>query len=310
RSRSTAPARIRCGPGSGASGAACWASVRSSGTSPSSWSAATDRCCRGMRRRWRRERCADRSRPPWAERRPPAAAPGQVTMVTGTGVPASTFCDTEPSSTPLIPLVPRDPITITSALRLAAAFRMFSATSPTSSTNSTFTFLRASSFRAGPSIRAKLSAWWASAASAPILRAAPGNSESSTATTVSVPLRKALHSASACWSARVLASLPSTGTRIFIVLHPPREHGFYAGASPAGVARRAPGACTDPGEARRRRDGLLLDEGALEYVIARGADARRGGEPAPVQERAEVGQHLWAAADHGAVPGRVERLKA
>src|SRR5690606_30373173 len=132
----------------------------------------------------------------------------------------------------------------------------------------------------------------------------------STATTVSVPLRKALHSASACWSARVLASLPSTGTRIFIGLHPPREHGFYAGASPAGVARRAPGACTDPGEARRRRGGSLLDEGALEHVIARGADARRGGEPAPVQERAEVGQHLWAAADHGAVPGRVERLKA
>src|SRR5690606_9702252 len=56
--------------------------------------------------------------------------------------------------------------------------------------------------------------------------------------------------------------------------------------------------------------GSLLDECALEHVLARYADARGGGEAAGVEHGAEVGQHLRAAADHGAVVFGVERLQA
>src|SRR5690606_13372805 len=51
----------------------------------------------------------------------------------------------------------------------------------------------------------------------------------------------------------------------------------------------------------RHAAGLLLYERALEHILPQAADARGGGEAAAVQQGAEVGQHLRAAADHGAV---------
>src|SRR5690606_31675399 len=62
--------------------------------------------------------------------------------------------------------------------------------------------------------------------------------------------------------------------------------------------------------ARGRLGGLLLDERALEHVLPGHADPRRGDKTAPIEQRAEVGQHLRAAADHRAVVLRVQRLDA
>src|SRR5690606_34699035 len=65
------------------------------------------------------------------------------------------------------------------------------------------------------------------------------------------------------------------------------------------------------GGGRPSRGGdSLLDEGALEHVAARRADARRGDEAAAVEQGAEVGQHLRAAADHGAVARGVEGIES
>src|SRR5690606_16577305 len=50
--------------------------------------------------------------------------------------------------------------------------------------------------------------------------------------------------------------------------------------------------------ARGRLGGLLLDERALEHVLPGHADPRGGDKTAPIEQRAEVGQHLRAAADH------------
>src|SRR5690606_27394882 len=71
-----------------------------------------------------------------------------------------------------------------------------------------------------------------------------------------------------------------------------------------------PGSACGDGKSSRLEPLLLCDEGAFEYVLAGYADARRGSEAAGVEQAAEVGQHLRAAADHGAVVRRVERVEA
>ena len=48
-----------------------------------------------------------------------------------------------------------------------------------------------------------------------------------------------------------------------------------------------------------------IDEGALEHVLPRAADPRRGHEAAPVEDLAEVSQYLRAAADHRAIARRI-----
>src|SRR3546814_7497538 len=64
------------------------------------------------------------------------------------------------------------------------------------------------------------------------------------------------------------------------------------------------------GKSSRLKPLLLFDEGAFEHVLAGHADARGGGEAAGVEQAAEVGQHLRATADHGAVVSGVERVEA
>src|SRR3546814_12356876 len=64
------------------------------------------------------------------------------------------------------------------------------------------------------------------------------------------------------------------------------------------------------GKSSRLKPLLLFDEGAFEHVLAGHADARGGGEAAGVEQAAEVGQHLRATADHGAVASGVERGEA
>src|SRR3546814_11895076 len=64
------------------------------------------------------------------------------------------------------------------------------------------------------------------------------------------------------------------------------------------------------GKSSRLKPLLLFDEGAFEHVLAGHADARGGGEAAGVEQAAEVGQHLRATADHGAVGSGVERGEA
>ena len=55
---------------------------------------------------------------------------------------------------------------------------------------------------------------------------------------------------------------------------------------------------------------LLLDEGALDQIVARIAHARRDGQAEFVQHGAGLVQHARAAADHCAVVLRVDRWQA
>src|SRR5512138_3405504 len=59
-----------------------------------------------------------------------------------------------------------------------------------------------------------------------------------------------------------------------------------------------------------RAPALLLDERALDDVIALRADVRRDMEAAGVQQRGEILEHGGAAADHGAIVLGVERRQA
>src|SRR5882757_5569282 len=54
---------------------------------------------------------------------------------------------------------------------------------------------------------------------------------------------------------------------------------------------------------------LLLDEGSLDYVVARLSDVRRDLEPARVEHRARVGKHPGAAANHDAIFLRIQGRK-
>ena len=55
-----------------------------------------------------------------------------------------------------------------------------------------------------------------------------------------------------------------------------------------------------------RRQRLTLYEGSLDHIVAGFADVRGDPESARVQQRAGVGEHRGAAADHDAIEARVE----
>src|SRR5688500_15699027 len=59
-----------------------------------------------------------------------------------------------------------------------------------------------------------------------------------------------------------------------------------------------------------RVSALLLDECPLEHVLPRHTDARRRAEAAVVEDGTEVGKHLRAAAEHGAVVFGIQRRNA
>jgi 1-acyl-sn-glycerol-3-phosphate acyltransferase len=78
---------------------------------------------------------------------------------------------------------------------------------------------------------------------------------------------------------------------------------------PTRARRRSKASCANCA-AIARDVSLLLDERALDDVIARRADARRHDETTRIEQRAHIVQHRWAAAEHDAVVRGIERRQA